>query len=406
MLKSFRFKIILLILFIGTISILFISLAKADDIDTQIEKKQKELEDVKKEIQLSEKELRDKQEKERKLLQELEITENRLEQAIRNLNDIADQITRVRDEAEVIRGKLEDAEAKLQRREEILKTRLREVYKHRTVSYIGVILKADSFSDFINRYRYLKLVLEHDSELVEDVMLEKKHWSDSKAELEAKEKELLALQGIYERDKKKVEAQASAKRGLLNEVHSQKATYQALVASLNKASQELERMVTILQQEAEERRKDEAKRDAGNGGKVVVPKLPSKSPSVLMWPVKGKVVKRFGKYKDVKYGTITFNKGLDIEASEGTKVVSAADGIVLYNKTIPYTGYGQIIMIEHGGGLVTVYAHLLSVAVEINQEVKKGEIIGRVGSTGYTAKPKLHFEVRVRGTAVDPMKYL
>jgi septal ring factor EnvC (AmiA/AmiB activator) len=367
MLKSFRFKIILLILFIGTISILFISLAKADDIDTQIEKKQKELEDVKKEIQLSEKELRDKQEKERKLLQELEITENRLEQAIRNLNDIADQITRVRDEAEVIRGKLEDAEAKLQRREEILKTRLREVYKHRTVSYIGVILKADSFSDFINRYRYLKLVLEHDSELVEDVMLEKKHWSDSKAELEAKEKELLALQGIYE---------------------------------------ELERMVTILQQEAEERRKDEAKRDAGNGGKVVVPKLPSKSPSVLMWPVKGKVVKRFGKYKDVKYGTITFNKGLDIEASEGTKVVSAADGIVLYNKTIPYTGYGQIIMIEHGGGLVTVYAHLLSVAVEINQEVKKGEIIGRVGSTGYTAKPKLHFEVRVRGTAVDPMKYL
>ena len=119
----------------------------------------------------------------------------------------------------------------------------------------------------------------------------------------------------------------------------------------------------------------------------------------FIWPVKGKVISTFG----VK-GKF-WNPGIEISAPRGRKIVSSQEGVVIYSDE-NMRGYGKVIMIEHKNGYITVYAHNLVNLVKEGEEVKKGEIIGQVGSTGRPSKPCLHFEIRKRGKACNPLLYL
>ncbi|HTS71789.1 MAG TPA: M23 family metallopeptidase [Terriglobia bacterium] len=128
----------------------------------------------------------------------------------------------------------------------------------------------------------------------------------------------------------------------------------------------------------------------------------SVTPSI--WPVQGPITAGFGQRMDPFTGEGVFHSGIDIAAPGGTPVKAAADGILFYSG--PDAGYGNEALIDHGFGVTTKYAHLSTLHVVAGQEVRRGQVIGAVGMTGRTTGPHLHYEVIVRGTPVNPARYL
>ncbi|HZP00555.1 MAG TPA: M23 family metallopeptidase [Terriglobia bacterium] len=123
-----------------------------------------------------------------------------------------------------------------------------------------------------------------------------------------------------------------------------------------------------------------------------------------LWPVRGQITAGFGQRMDPFSGENANHSGLDISAPAGSPVVATADGIVLHAS--PDAGYGNEILLDHGDGFATRYGHLSRISVAVGQEVKQGQIIGRVGMTGKTTGPHLHYEVLVHESPVNPVKYL
>jgi murein DD-endopeptidase MepM/ murein hydrolase activator NlpD len=129
-----------------------------------------------------------------------------------------------------------------------------------------------------------------------------------------------------------------------------------------------------------------------------------KSPPSL-WPVIGRLMDGFGRRTDPFSGEGSFHKGVDITAPTGTAVRNTADGVVVQAEMVP-GGYGRLVIIDHGGGFQTYYAHLSKILVHAGQELHRGEVIGLVGTSGRTTAPHLHYEVHVGGAPMNPYKYL
>jgi murein DD-endopeptidase MepM/ murein hydrolase activator NlpD len=128
------------------------------------------------------------------------------------------------------------------------------------------------------------------------------------------------------------------------------------------------------------------------------------NPGVLGWPASGPVTSPFGWRVHPIFGTRKLHTGIDISVPYGTEIHAAGDGTVILAGS--YGGYGNAVVIDHGGGLSTLYGHQSKLAVNVGQRVSRGQVIGYVGCTGYCTGPHLHFETRENGVPVDPMKYL
>ena len=124
----------------------------------------------------------------------------------------------------------------------------------------------------------------------------------------------------------------------------------------------------------------------------------------LMWPASGPITSGFGYRIHPIFGTRTLHAGIDIGAAYGSSVWAADGGTVTFVGVM--SGYGNVVVVDHGGGLATTYNHLSAFSVSSGQSVSRGQQVGAVGCTGYCTGPHLHFEVRVNGTPVDPMPYL
>ena len=123
------------------------------------------------------------------------------------------------------------------------------------------------------------------------------------------------------------------------------------------------------------------------------------------WPVEGRLMDGFARRMDPFSGEGSFHKGVDITAPTGTNVRTTADGVVVQAEMVA-GGYGRLVIIDHGGGFQTYYAHLSKILVHAGQEMRRGEVIGLVGTSGRTTAPHLHYEVRVGGAPINPNKYL
>ena len=124
-----------------------------------------------------------------------------------------------------------------------------------------------------------------------------------------------------------------------------------------------------------------------------------------LWPVIGRLMDGFGRRTDPFSGEGAFHKGVDITAPTGTAVRDTADGVVVQAEMVS-GGYGRLVIIDHGGGLQTYYAHLSKISVRAGQELHRGDVIGQVGTSGRTTAPHLHYEVHVGGAPINPYKYL
>lgn len=290
---------------------------------------------------------------------------------------------------------LEEAKAKEAEQKEALRVRMRKMEESGSMSYIAILFNATSFSDLLSRLDTVNMIMKRDKELEDAYIAAREHVEVVKAEYEAT---------LADCEEKKVELEAK-KAQLEREIDEAEQVIIDLEADIEAFAAQLDQFEaesaaignTINQKEAEL----EAQRQEiiNGGGSVVV------GTGVYTWPLPG-IYPRENTY-GMRYHPILhvnrFHAGTDIGAVTGTPILAADSGTV----TIATSGggYGNYVVISHGEGRTTLYAHMSAIGVSAGQNVTKGDVIGYVGSTGLSTGPHLHFEVRVNGVTTDPMSY-
>ncbi len=285
----------------------------------------------------------------------------------------------------------------LKEKTKLLESRLRQIYKHRLTGYLEILFNSESFSDFLTRFRYVKNILSLDAKVVNDIRRQIKKTEDSKINLENREEILSLLKEEVEKEKENIEFSIKAKKSIINKIDSQKEVHLKSLKELEQSSQEIKNIIERIYKQQEEDSKKPSLKE--------VPTITLKpKKGILALPIQGKLISGYGRQKNIEFNTYTFNSGIDISAPLGQVVRSAGSGEVIYTGNIK--GYGQIIIIDHGGRITTLYAHLSKILVDIGDKVKKEQTIGQVGDSGGVSSTRLHFEVRVEGKPTDPMNWL
>lgn len=285
----------------------------------------------------------------------------------------------------------------LKEKTKLLENRLREIYKRRLTGYLEILFNSESFSDFLTRFRYIKNILSLDAEVINDIRQQMKKIEDDKINLENREEILSLLKREVEKGKENIEFSIKAKKSIINKLNSQKEVYLKSLKELEQSSLEIKNIIERIYKQQEEDSKRLTQKE--------VPAITLKpKKGILALPVQGKLISVYGRHKNTDFNTYTFNSGIDISAPLGQVVRAAGSGEVIYTGSIK--GYGQIIIIDHGGRVTTLYAHLSKILIDIGDKVKKGQIVGQVGDSGGVSSTRLHFEVRVEGKPTDPMNWL
>lgn len=301
-----------------------------------------------------------------------------------------------------IQARVDEATARLDRAERILEVHLEElgaravqVYKHGPASLLDMVIGSEGLTDFMRRFAYMLRLVDADNARIAEVRRVRAaiiRERDAIAKLRDDAAGQVAVVA-HERDHaaviaRRVENQRASVIGELQEgyealgdIAEQRAQYERETAELQAESF---RIAAFLKGQG--------------GGEATV------SPRGMIWPVGGPVTSGYGWRTHPIFGTRRFHAGIDIGAPSGTPVASAATGEVVFAGE--KAGYGRHVIISHGGGIATLYAHLSSIGAGQGAVLARGATIGGVGCTGYCTGPHLHFEVRVNGEPDNPMRWL
>ena len=279
-------------------------------------------------------------------------------------------------------AELKEAQARLQSREKVFYKRVRDIYINGRLSYLDVVVGSKDFSDFANRMEMLKRILQSDMDLINTIKTEREEIAGKKAKLEEDRAKVLELEKVAQEkqnviNQKKAERQAVLE-GAMNDRDTAERAYNELMASSAAAA---------------------ASQGGGGGGATWV-----QGSGQLAAPVVAPITSDFGWRIHPIYGTRRLHAGTDFGVDEGTPVHAADGGVVVEAGWV--SGYGYTVIIDHGNGMSTLYAHNSEVAVSPGQTVSKGQVVSYSGNTGGSTGPHLHFEVRINGEPTDPMGYL
>ena len=279
---------------------------------------------------------------------------------------------------------LADSENRQAAQYERMKERIRFMAEHGNASYLSILLSADSFSDFLNRWEVVSQISVRDEQLFEELKAIRDRVTVEKQELETTKQEAEALKAQMEGNKADLESQRAAQEKKHKEAEDAKNAANTAYANMIEREDE-------LMEQYKKAAAELAAQKTYVGGTFMWPLPAANNVVTCKWGMRTHPVTK--KYK--------LHTGIDLRASKGTKIYAANAGTVTtagYN-----SAYGYYVVISHGGGVATLYAHMSKMAVSKGQKVSQGTIIGYVGSTGYSTGPHLHFEVIKNGDYVNPI---
>jgi len=299
---------------------------------------------------------------------------------------------------------------------EALDYRLVDVYEYGPTTYLEALLDSSSFVDFIQRWDYIHYIIKADSDLINVINKDEAAYERVVAALEQTENQLSEQQLEQQRARQQLGALADERQQLLSVAQAQRNVVAQQVYELENltAAEEARLQALIIEKQREdalavERAKlaaCQARRAAAVAAGLPAPKcIPGLGgPVQFAWPVRGPITSPFGMRVDPVTGQYQLHSGVDIGADYGVPITASADGSVIYAGW--YGGYGYAIIIDHGGGWSTLYAHCSAMYVSANQPVRQGQVIGAIGATGWATGPHLHFEIRRNGVPLDPLSKL
>ncbi|HEX4013073.1 MAG TPA: peptidoglycan DD-metalloendopeptidase family protein [Candidatus Cybelea sp.] len=290
---------------------------------------------------------------------------------------------------------LDAARRSLRLHDEMLKRRLVDIYEYGNLSYVNALLAARSFSDFVERWEDLRLLIAANERAVRARKAAEARVASIQAQLERTQLELQQEQQAQEEARSQLDSLAGERKNLVELAAVRRRSVASQVAEMEDLSAAEEAALESLIREREQELAAQ-RRAAGIAGGTES----AGAAGAFSWPVTGTITSPFGWRSNPFGGSPEFHQGLDIAAPSGTTVTAAAGGTVIMAQW--YGGYGNYILIDHGGGYSTGYGHLSAMYVAAGQAVQRGQAIGAVGSTGQSTGPHLHFEVRIGGKPVDP----
>jgi len=290
---------------------------------------------------------------------------------------------------------LDAARRSLLLHDELLKRRLVDIYEYGDLTYVDALIAARSFSEFVERWEDLRLLIAANQRAVRARKAAEARVAAVEADLEGTRLQLQQEEQAQDEARSQLGSLADERRNLVTLAGTRRRTVATQVAEMEdlSAAEEASLEGLILERERELESQQRATGIAGGGDH-------SGAAGMFSWPVTGTITSPFGWRSNPFGGSPEFHQGLDIAAPTGTTVTAAAGGTVIMAQW--YGGYGNYILIDHGGGYSTGYGHLSAIYVSTGQSVQRGQAIGAVGSTGQSTGPHLHFEVRIAGKPVDP----
>lgn len=310
---------------------------------------------------------------------------------------------------------LEDLETKHTEQQAMLGDMLRMSYEYGETSYLDIILGADSISDFLQRLDFLAYHMKYSSTLLRDMDKTEKELTEVTANLESARTALTEIAASKEQLKGELEVKLARAEEVLAELRSEEDAYEREAAQYESDRLALEKDIkalsaTIAAQEAEEKRKqEEAKKKQQNTGGSSSGSSNVSRGGKLGWPLNGYSLANKSSNYGYRTDPITgrkgaFHNGVDIAVPYGTKILAAEAGTVVRSSW--YSTYGNCVIVDHGGGLMTLYAHCSGYNCSVGDKVSRGECIAYVGSTGNSTGNHLHFVVFVNGVTTNPIPYI
>ena len=393
-----------------TLGTVFSSYATSKAIE-DAKKKVSSMEEEKKKVESALKELEGKKSDTAAYVKELD----------RNLSALAGELTKLegdisRKEEQIEEAKVELETAKIteNRQYEDMKLRIQYMYENGQTGLLESMMQSESIAELLNRAEYASQITSYDRKMLEEYRKTRQEVALKEEALKTEHQELLTLQDSTKAKQSSVKTLMASKEAELASYETKIASAQGEIDQYNadiKAQEEhmarVEAEIRRKEEEArkaeEARRAEEAKKNQSSAGGDSTVK---KGNTNFIWPcpASGRISSAFGDRSSPTEGASTNHKGIDIPAPSGSSIVAAADGKVVIS-TYSYSA-GNYIMIDHGGGLTTVYMHCSQLLVKEGETVKQGQTIAKVGSTGYSTGPHLHFGVRSGGSYVNPSGYV
>lgn len=360
-----------LALVLGAISAPVTSFASGNDLS-------KSLDDIKKENADLRKKINETNKVKSKYQKELNELDNNITAADRELRGVESEISDIENRIIERKEALNQASEELKETEEIFKKRVRAMYKNGTMGYLDILFSSKDSAEFLGNVDAVQRITENDRDIIEEIEGKKKSIADEKERLEAQEILLASAKQNMEIKKNKLMVASRNKEERLKEVIQDKKELEKMIDANNRDARAIEAEI----------RKRQLAVDYTGGA--------------MMWPLPGnyRITSPYGYRIHPVLRVRKFHSGIDIGAENGTKILAANDGVVIF---AGWKGsYGNLVGIDHGGKITTFYAHSSRILVKNGQKVKKGQAIALVGSTGRSTGNHLHFEVRKDGKTTNP----
>lgn len=351
----------------------------ADDISAQ----QEQLEKVQQQIEEQKRLLDRARKEERTTLRDIYYLNRQVSRLRQNLNYAQNRLYSTLNNLQAAQNELNQAQLNFSQKQKVFADRIREIYKSQNLGYMYLFFSAKSFSDLVNNSYYYGKIVENDINEINDIRQSLSEIQQKKHQLYRKKSEIENIKNSIIQEKYNYTNKVKEKQETYQSLRAQRQEYEKNIEELLKNSKEIETMIQRLLRQ----------RSTGAQGT-----------GRFIWPARGRITSFYGYRRHPIFRVVKFHTGIDIAVNWGSKAAAADNGVVIFNGW--WGGYGKTIIIDHGRSYSTVYAHLSKIYVKNGTKVEKGQTIGLTGSTGYSTGPHLHFEIRLDGRTVDPMRFL
>lgn len=376
--------------------------SEEEALEIRIKREEKRLESIQKQIEFHKKQMAATEKRQKGVFNDLTKLTQELGEAETNLAILENREVQAKKELRDLNERIMQAEGWLRKIKGALRQRLIAIYKYGGMVEIDMLLSANTTHDAMTAAYMLNRMTVQDQQLFATALKKKKELDSAATVVQRQKDKVLAQQRGVAQQRSKLNQSVNARNDFLQTLRAQKGKHQEMAKALAQEEAEIEAKISSLIAERQKFAKVKRQEEETRTGQKDTLLTGASGPFAV--PVQGSISSPFGMRVHPIFKTRSMHTGVDIQASHGTPVVAAANGEVLYAGWL--RGYGQVVILDHGRDISTVYAHLSRMHVDEGQRVKKGQTIGNIGSTGVSTGPHLHFEVRVSGVAKEPMSYL